>query len=513
MDVDTMIESKPQLIGDAVLRTAGSQKKTADQALRFYRTEPHKHFDGTDGKGLETNKRQHLEEVRGIASTILDTLEMTRKYDQPRKKQQMNEQVKFNHHRAKALHPGFDVFPHCAGYISWSLKVHAYDVGCAISNEQNVVVMLAHFYELARKHGLVTDVWHDLDFIVLQHSNKKPLITKTNDNADPHAVLRHFLIDLGVEVSAFSGRKQPTIPSDKVIAARGKVIRTSSGSELLAEAGRQFKEDEQRGHERANAFDIALTVLTENSESKKTPSKRKRHAKKQRFSTTQLLSTLKTHLVADEPNINFNYFGFTEVCLELLKLAVDAGCEGQNVSTPNTYRARLYWLMETAADAEAQSKPISATPFAQAAAEMERLVQKDGKRFSQEAYRMSSGTISEEFRPGFVGDLPNISASLTTLKEENHRISVGSSRSTIEIYDPAGSAENFNDLLRSALLDDLLVDDDSELVETFLPTAVTEYFEPSRPSITHFHNGRALRDNGETLQAARMMLGLEPLQF
>lgn len=108
-------------------------------------------------------------------------------------------------------------------------------------------------------------------------------------------------------------------------------------------------------------------------------------------------------------------------------------------------------LLKSAADAQASSQPVASTPFGKAAAQLQiALAQGDqAKRFSREASEQSSSRIPKSKRPVFEPPNDEKEAAIQALLAAYPTASVGSSRKTIEIYDPNGSQEDWEAILYS----------------------------------------------------------------
>jgi hypothetical protein len=107
---------------------------------------------------------------------------------------------------------------------------------------------------------------------------------------------------------------------------------------------------------------------------------------------------------------------------------------------------RARFLLKSAADAQAYNQPVACTPLGNAAAHLQSaLAQGDqAKKFSKEASDISSSRIPKSQRPVFA-PMDNMKESaLKALLDDHPTASAGSSRQTIEIYDPNGSIDNFH---------------------------------------------------------------------
>lgn len=286
-----------------------------------------------------------------------------------------------------------------------------------------------------------------MDFLPSQHHGKRAFITKTSADADSYGMLRRFMMDLGVEASAFSNGRLPPVPPVQLVRQKCKKI-SASHSEFTAAMLHLFKKDEAMNKEKRDFVDTVLTALASKDNETNQPAN---STGQTRLTPIQMLETFKAHLMVDEPRINFNYIGFSRVCLQLLDkvmLAVKAH------SPQRTMKHGHEVAIKSAADANAKGQPISET-VKTVAQIIQPTIASTGKKYSNEALRLSSGHIpkdhSPRLSPSSMPPIEDIEIE-ETMKEYFPGGSVGSSRKTIEIYDPTGSIRKFKDLVYDRML-------------------------------------------------------------
>lgn len=128
-------------------------------------------------------------------------------------------------------------------------------------------------------------------------------------------------------------------------------------------------------------------------------------ARPQRYTPLQLLSTLKKHSIADEPQLNFDYITFLESCFSLMTSIISsARCNMPRDSKVHQIEVGyelVDYLLWDAAEALTSGHPSQTTAIKHAAATIQGFIQTDGKRFSKEAFDQSSGRIPEHKRHNF----------------------------------------------------------------------------------------------------------------
>lgn len=301
-------------------------------------------------------------------------------------------------------------FPILSGACSYSMKLVMFNNGTLMSNDGGFVLALAHLCKAARHYGLLKVEWHDFDWLPAQHGRKPPLVTKVHAKADHDALLRHFLMAFGVPASKFSRQPRPALPSRSKTTIGSRPINVTSDYHEAMCA--QHASDDKSGFSQGNAIDAVLRQLS----SKETPavtagcSKTTKRSAKPLVEVTplQLLSLFKRELIADDPELNFNYAGFFQLCagmlLDAVKHAVIDFLPDPDVRPCHIrcgYDLIHFLLLDDAAETSARSEPIVTSLLGPAAAAMQTVIEKEGKKFTQDAYDQSSGRILKHLRPQF----------------------------------------------------------------------------------------------------------------
>lgn len=428
MDIDELVESDWSCGGDTILRTSSQVTTTIDGICN--------RFNNRASFGLALPE---FMAIREQATDNQEAVKHARRLEQPHVKLAMTVEEQFEHHRIKCLNPTLNALPHCAGTASYSLKLQVFNQCTMVANENSVMILLAHFYCAARRYGLVTEVWHDLDFLVAQHNGgvRGPFMTKTDSTAaDKYANLKAYVTDLGCSTSNLPRNAAPQPPTLAALDMSKRI--DGADSTMLTALRRRTRQQIGKNANICEVLDAVLSSMaTKMRDGKQT---KRRH----QFSPIQLLATLKDSLIADEPKLNFSYFEFTEVCLELL-LKLVLIFQASNKSCKCGFQA-IYYMLKSAAEANASS--IANTAFGRAAALLQaELHAMDTSKFSRAALHASSGHIPKPQRPNYGKESDGTEPELVELLEKFPEISVGTSRGAFEFYDPAGSFKKFSAML------------------------------------------------------------------
>ncbi|KAK5674876.1 hypothetical protein LTS10_012288 [Elasticomyces elasticus] len=424
MDVEELVGNANAV--DALLTAASTVKEIVRDSIHF-------HESSTLFKGKQYARTEQQDQARGIASHVERVALSTTHRD--------GAGTPEAHHAHQAgtatfgdqvFFPGVRSLPHFAGEVSYFMKIRLHGLSVTMANDGHAVLIMAHIYKAAKKYGLVSAVWHDMDLLIALHSSKKPFVTKTSASADAHAMLRHYLLDMGVDATEFANGRIPPSPFDKLRSDKAKKL-FSAESGLSSALLEQYRDHEEVKCERGFLLDALLTDIAANIST--TPHSTN---KPPRFTPAQLLTTFKENLIADEARVNFNYIGFSRFCMGLLeKFIMEAKVPQKDKSCSNA----VFRLLKAAADADAKAVDVGTTAFA-AIGMLQPAIAEHGKKYSQAAFDCSSGRIPKDRRPVLNNNTGKISeASITAFMQYLPGASVGSSRRTIEIYHPQGNMQ------------------------------------------------------------------------
>lgn len=339
----------------------------------------------------------------------------------------------------RVFFPRLASLPHFAGEVTFSLKLRKYNIGTILMNDADAFLSIAHLYKAARWLGLVEGEWHDLDFVVAHHSSGKPFLTKTNANADPHALLRHYLLDLGVRASTLAKCKVPSLPLGQMRSGKSKAI-SAADSDFISAMLDHYRVNEEAKCDRAAVLDAVLSSMATKS------GHNARSTASPRLTPVELLSQLQKELTAVEARINFDYVGFSRLYMKMLDEFVtqaEMKASAKELSKLRGGPESAYMLLKSAADVKAKSGNLDATAFAAGVAVFNSIVTADGKKYSQAAYDQSSGRIPKDRHPVLSkGNIPE--AAIIELAKSLPGAAIGSSRDVVEVYDPTGSLQKLD---------------------------------------------------------------------
>ncbi|KAK5119636.1 hypothetical protein LTR85_007465 [Meristemomyces frigidus] len=298
------------------------------------------------------------------------------------------------------------LLPVMASRKAYVHRIEMLHEGMMVANSGFVILCLAHFYKAARHYGLVTTAWHDMDFIIAQHSGKQAYVTKVNASADAQAMARHFQIALGQPASSFARSQKPKVPWPGFVVRHARKMTATSPFVIAFTAG--VGTANELDFDRGEVVDVVLQSMTENAATvsgsdSKSPA-RSSPTSQQHYTPLQLLSTLKKNLIADEPQLNFDYFTYYQSCANLLQGVIEivqVGVPAAARCPPNPLYEVVDRLLWEAAEAVTSGQPLGPTRFGRAAAFLQIFIEEDGKRFSKAAYDQSSGRIPKHKRPDF----------------------------------------------------------------------------------------------------------------
>ncbi|KAK3628578.1 hypothetical protein LTR56_018521 [Elasticomyces elasticus] len=401
-----------ELVGHA--NAVKALSTSASVVKEIVRESIHFHESSRLFKGKQYARTEQLDQARGIASHVC-RVAMSTTHGDGTPESHHADQASTATFGDQVFFPGVRSLPHFAGEVSYFMKIRLHGLGVTMANDGHAVLIMAHIYKAAKKYGLVSAAWHDMDLLVALHSSKKPFVTKTSASADAHAMLRHYLLDMGVDATEFANGRIPPSPFDK--SRNDKVKKLSSAeSEVTSALLEQYRDHEEVKCERGVLLDALLTniaakISTTTHSTNRPP----------RFTPAQLLATFKESLIADEARVNFDYIGLSRFCMDLLEKFL-AG-----VKVPQKDKSHLdavFRLLKAAADADAKAVDVGTTAFA-AIGMLQPAIAEHGKK--RPVLNNNTGKISEASITAFMQHLPGAS--------------VGSSRRTIEIYHPQGNMQ------------------------------------------------------------------------
>lgn len=282
--------------------------------------------------------------------------------------------------------------PAHAGAVLADLKIGMHDAGCKIANHGFFVLSVAHLYRAFRGAGLLSE-WHDMDFVLSTCAPTQPLVAKLVLNASEGAAARHYLMALGVPAAdlAFGkrerGMKRPLKEARKI---------TVASPYLNAMSKRQQSWQKQGlGYSKSKTVEIVLQTMMSNERKPHVSIKNPPTGSQAResFTPVQLLQAFRKSILADEPQLNFDYATFTITCARLLKTISEQ--QGSELSGNDRDSSPYEFKLVTDLLRSDTSHPA----VADAVKIFEEHIQEHGKELVKQAYDQSSGRIPKHLRP------------------------------------------------------------------------------------------------------------------
>ncbi|KAK4629348.1 hypothetical protein CLAFUW4_08272 [Fulvia fulva] len=263
--------------------------------------------------------------------------------------------------------------------------------------------------------------------------------------------LKHFLAALGLPASAFSKGNIPTLPprSAEVFDQQRKIVVTSA---MMRESAERHRSGKHREFLRGELIETVLTAITAKSSERGNAAQ---HSAS--FTPLELLTAYKCNLIADEPHINFNYFGFWQmlwdVYVDIFLALAETHSKYRFQVQPNkglSPHKLVYDILLDAGKSVSQSKPLAGTPISTVAAVLDCVIKTQGNDFSTEAFSESSGRIPKSKRPEFRTFKPGQDVDIfTTLLAQDPASKMYLSGAHRTVYDPNGSHERHAQIMET----------------------------------------------------------------
>ncbi|KAK4553249.1 hypothetical protein LTR86_009779 [Recurvomyces mirabilis] len=291
------------------------------------------------------------------------------------------------------------LLPGHTGALLADAKIGMHYIGCRIANHGLYVLCMAHLYKSLRSRGLLMSDWHDMMFLLAGYSQKDALVPKSDAEYDAQSAKRHFLLALGVPLSHFAAKRRhpgannvPQLKEARKVQVTSQYLRSMSTND----ENREGTWDEHgSGWSKAAAVERVLYAMSMIN-TKGTNGGRSQHSATQvSFTPVQLLQTYRRSILADEPQLNFDYVQFTLTCRKLLHAMVLSVGERLNMPPPQQPLDHLDMVSALLA-----SDLIDANVL-DAAAAVNAYLADSSKMFVKQAYDQSSGRIPKHLRPSF----------------------------------------------------------------------------------------------------------------
>lgn len=285
--------------------------------------------------------------------------------------------------------------PAHAGAIFIDLKLGMHNFGCQIANHRHMVLSTAHLYKALRSRGLLKTDWHDMDFVISTFGGggRQPLVAKSGQKMETEAMARHYALALGVPATDFAkgGRREKgKMPPLKEARKLGVV------SPLLQGMISRASSCGAKGHgcNAKTTVEAVLGLLSGKDEQSSSGRQTTSRAQPMHhgLTPTDLLAKFRKLLLADEPQLNFDYTSFTLKCARLLDEITETAAASFRLDGFEDTRhvGAVLCLMQA---------PASNPAVTAATQLLQDIISTDGKHFIKQAYNQSSGRIPKHLRP------------------------------------------------------------------------------------------------------------------
>jgi hypothetical protein len=286
------------------------------------------------------------------------------------------------------------------------------DMCCA----QPVVLTTAHLYRAARVTGLLEREWPDMEFIIEnQNSWSSSKFCRTTAK-DSYEVAKHFRLSLGMKLGTVNFGRRHVLPNSETISNQATKMSLCSPMSEAINTAAALEKSLGVGNPLAVIYDC-IKLHASKSNGIRNHSLASQYEHTRAFTPTQLLAMVQEIVVQEELQVNFNYFGFIERCLELLN-QVSQNCTTEFLINflPSVDDCMFHQLVDEilyeAAAAELRKSPLQSTMLQTAAKILKAEIDLSGEELLQKAHEVSS-----KFDPDAVDALLSEAAKLSSASQ------------------------------------------------------------------------------------------------
>lgn len=342
--------------------------------------------------------------------------------------------------------------PCVAGASLFGNRMAYHKIGIRFANSDLTVFALATLYTACTKMGLLKASWEDMHFLISTHKMTSPMVPKQTGAYDAGTFFRQYLVALGLPLAQASNYTSQNAPRHEFVKKHHRRA-LSPTSEYVVALSEGF-----RANERLDTFDrgdLVETVLAKLTAGSKVSNKKKGTTFQPHFTVTEVLSTFRRHMIADEPHLNFDYLGF-----HVLGEKVRRGLHDLFPYIKEQHDIGLalwgivFYILRDAARSPKENSLIS-----KAATILQDIIYAPGvsNQFSKAARNASSGGIPKELAPNILPYNPKWTAEFWEYFADHHHgvmnthLQLASfSASHLTFYDPEGSKETFDRVFAAA---------------------------------------------------------------
>ncbi|CZT22741.1 uncharacterized protein RCC_08446 [Ramularia collo-cygni] len=335
--------------------------------------------------------------------------------------------------------------PCIAGAALWSDRMAYHKIGIRFANLDLTVFALASLYTAITKSGLLKPTWEDMHFLISTHKSHTPLVPKTSGAYDAESFLKQYLLSLGLPIAQASKYMSAGVPTNKFVMRNHRRALAPTSEYVVAITESWHANDRLGTFERGDLIQTVLMKLTAKSKGLKQGRKGTWH--QPQFTVKEVLSTFKSHMIADEPHLNFDYAAF-----HLLSEKIRRDLHALFPECKNRPLGVALWEIVFHILRDAISGPKEQSLLSKAAVILSDIISAPGvgNKFSKEARNASSGSIPKNLAPNIKPYNPAWTAELWEYFARHHHgvstlhmLVASSSASHITFYDPDGKKANF----------------------------------------------------------------------
>lgn len=211
------------------------------------------------------------------------------------------------------------MFPVLCGWVSSSLSNLYHDTGVQACNNGRVVMAMAHLYRACKISGLLKADWKDMDFVIQQQGPKALGLREPSAGLSSMlSAAKRYGIAAGNELRHYARNRDTPAMAQRVdipsyadmVSKRTSILHCTSAFHA---ASRSCEGSCQRSSNLIALYKLAKDLLAE-PRADIDSSVREQWLACRKLTPVQLLSVLKTSLVAEETSLNFEYHGFAVKC-------------------------------------------------------------------------------------------------------------------------------------------------------------------------------------------------------
>lgn len=342
--------------------------------------------------------------------------------------------------------------PCLAGAFLFSDRMAYHKVGIRFADSDLTVFALASLYTAITKSDLLKPAWEDMHFLISTHKAKTPLVPKTTGPYDAETFFRQYLLALGVPIAQASTYTSRGAPTHQFVMRNNQRALAPTSEFVVAITESWHANDRLGTFGRGDLIETVLTKLTAKFKGLKQGKKGTRH--QPQFSVKEVLSTFKSHMIADEPHLNFDYPGFHMLGEQIRRALHDLfpDCKDDPVGL-------ALWDIVFQILREATKGPQASSLLSKAAVILKSIIDAPGvsNKFSKEARNASSGGIPKDLAPNITPYNPKWTAELWEYFARHHHgvgklpVTVASSTAShITFYNPDGKKAKFEKITAAA---------------------------------------------------------------